>query len=244
VPLIHGPDGAKLSKRHGALGIEAYREMGYLPAALRNYLVRLGWSHGNDEIMSTSQMVDWFDLDGIGRSAARFDFVKLEDLNGHYIRNTGDLELMKRLEDILPFVPDGAKIVARLDANTRAQLLAAIPSLKERAKTLIELLDGAGYIFAERPLAMDDKAAKLLDAEARGHLKALLPKLEASDHWLAAPLEEIVRTYAEATGAKLGKVAQPLRAALTGKTVSPPVFDVMAVLGRAESLARIRDQAS
>ena len=151
---------------------------------------------------------------------------------------------MKRLEDILPFVPNGAKIIARRDANTRAQLLAAIPSLKERAKTLIELLDGAGYIFAERPLAMDDKAAKLLDAEARAHLKALLPKLEASDHWLAAPLEEIVRTYAEASGAKLGKVAQPLRAALTGKTVSPPVFDVMAVLGRGESLARIRDQAS
>ena len=244
VPLIHGPDGAKLSKRHGALGIEAYREMGYLPAALRNYLVRLGWSHGNDEIMSTSQLVDWFDLSGIGRSAARFDFAKLEDLNGHYIRNTSDLELMKRLEDILPFVPGGAKIVARLDANTRAQLLSAIPSLKERAKTLLELLDGAGYLFAERPLALDDKAEKLLDAEARGRLGALLPKLEAADHWLAAPLEEIVRTYAEANGAKLGKVAQPLRAALTGRAVSPPVFDVMAVLGRDEALARIRDQAS
>jgi len=244
VPLIHGPDGAKLSKRHGALGIEAYREMGYLPAALRNYLVRLGWSHGNDEIMSTSQMVDWFDLDGIGRSASRFDFVKLEDLNGHYIRTTSDLELMQRLEDILPYLPTGAKIVARLDANTRAQLLAAIPSLKERAKTLVELLDGAGYLFAERPIALDDKAAKLLDAEARDRLRALLPKLEAAEHWLAAALEEIVRTYAEANGAKLGKVAQPLRAALTGKTVSPPVFDVMAVLGRDEALARIRDQAA
>jgi glutamyl-tRNA synthetase len=205
--------------------------------------VRLGWSHGNDEIMSTSQMVDWFDLDGIGRSASRFDFAKLEDLNGHYIRTTSDLELMKRLEDILPFLPNGAKIVARLDANTRAQLLAAIPSLKERAKTLIELLDGAGYLFAERPIALDDKAAKLLDAEARERIRALLPKLEAAEHWLAAPLEEIVRSYAEANGAKLGKVAQPLRAALTGKIVSPPVFDVMAVLGRDEALARIRDQA-
>ena len=244
VPLIHGPDGAKLSKRHGALGIEAYREMGYLPAALRNYLVRLGWSHGNDEIMSTSQMVDWFDLSGIGRSPARFDFVKLEDLNGRYIRTSSDLELMKRLEDILPFIPGGEKIVARLDANTRPQLLAAIPSLKERAKTLIELIDGAGYLFAKRPIAMDEKAAKLLDAEARERLGALLPKLTAADHWQAAPLEEIVRTFAETAGAKLGKVAQPLRAALTGKTVSPPVFDVMAVLGREESLARIRDQGS
>ena len=244
VPLIHGPDGAKLSKRHGALGIEAYREMGYLPAALRNYLVRLGWSHGNDEIVSTSQMVDWFDLSGIGRSPARFDFVKLEDLNGHYIRTSSDLELMKRLEDILPFIPYGEKIVARLDANTRPQLLAAIPSLKERAKTLIELIDGAGYLFAKRPIAMDEKAAKLLDAEARERLGALLPKLTAADHWQAAPLEEIVRTFAETAGAKLGKVAQPLRAALTGKMISPPVFDVMAVLGREESLARIRDQAS
>ncbi len=244
VPLIHGPDGAKLSKRHGALGVEAYKEMGYLPAALRNYLVRLGWSHGNDEIMSTSQMVDWFDLSGIGRSAARFDFAKLEDLNGHYIRAAPDLELMQRLEDLLPFVANGAEILSRLDADTRAKLLAAIPSLKERAKTLRELLDGAGYLFAERPIALDDKAEKLLDPEARKTLGVLLPKLEAAAHWQAPQLEEIVRAYAEASGAKLGKVAQPLRAALTGKAVSPPVFDVMAVLGRDEALARIRDQAA
>jgi glutamyl-tRNA synthetase len=218
--------------------------MGYLPAALRNYLVRLGWSHGNDEIMSTSQMVDWFDLSGIGRSAARFDFAKLEDLNGHYIRAAPDLELMQRLEDLLPFVANGAQILSRLDAGTRAKLLAAMPSLKERAKTLRELLDGAGYLFAERPIALDDKAEKLLDPEARKTLGVLLPKLEAAAHWQAPQLEEIVRAYAEAGGAKLGKVAQPLRAALTGKAVSPPVFDVMAVLGRDEALARIRDQAA
>ncbi len=244
VPLIHGPDGAKLSKRHGALGVEAYKEMGYLPAALRNYLVRLGWSHGNDEIMSMSQMVDWFDLPAIGRSPARFDFAKLADLNGHYIRATSDQELLERLEDILPFLPNGAAILARLDANMRAKLLIAMPGLKERAKTLIELLDGADFLFAERPIALDEKAAKVLDAEGRERLKALLPQLEAAEHWLPAALEEIVRTYAEAAGAKLGKVAQPLRAALTGKTVSPPVFDVMAVLGRDEALARIRDQAA
>jgi len=244
VPLIHGPDGAKLSKRHGALGVEAYKEMGYLPAALRNYLVRLGWSHGDDEIMSTSQMIDWFALDAIGRSPARFDFAKLADLNGHYIRAASDQELLQRLEDILPFVPQGAEILERLDADTRAKLLIAMPSLKERAKTLRELLDGARFLFAERPIVLDDKAATLLDGEARQRLTALLPKLEAAAPWQARELEDIVRTYAETIGAKLGKVAQPMRAALTGKSVSPPVFDVMAVLGREEALARIRDQAA
>ena len=243
VPLIHGPDGAKLSKRHGALGVEAYREMGYLPAALRNYLVRLGWSHGDDEIISTGQMIDWFDLDAIGRSPARFDFAKLEDLNGHYIRSADDLELLQRLEDILPYVDKGAEIVQRLDANTRAKLLAAIPSLRERAKTLKQLFEGAGYLFAERPIALDDKAAKLLDTDARTKLSAMLPKLEAITSWEAKRLEDAVRAFAETEGAKLGKVAQPLRAAMTGRSVSPPVFDVMAVLGRDEALARIRDQA-
>jgi glutamyl-tRNA synthetase len=244
VPLIHGPDGAKLSKRHGALGIEAYREMGYLPAALRNYLVRLGWSHGNDEIMSTSQMLDWFDVTDINRSAARFDFAKLEDLNGHYIRTTDGQELLLRIEDLLPYLPNGAAITERLDANMRAKLLIAMPGLKERAKTLIELINGAEFLFADRPLPLDEKAEKLLDQDARQKLAEMLPKLEAASRWQAGELEEIVRAFAEATGAKLGKVAQPLRAALTGKAVSPPVFDVMAVLGREEALARIRDQAA
>jgi glutamyl-tRNA synthetase len=243
VPLIHGPDGAKLSKRHGALGIEAYKEMGYLPAALRNYLVRLGWSHGNDEIFSTSQMLDWFDTVDINRSAARFDFAKLEDLNGVYIRATDDQELLIRIEDLLPYLPNGTAIAERLDADTRAKLLLAMPGLKERAKTLIELINGAAFLFAERPLPLDEKAQSLLDAEGRQRLAAMLPRLEAAEHWQAADLEAIVRAYAEETGAKLGKVAQPLRAALTGKAVSPPVFDVMAVLSREEALARIRDQA-
>ncbi len=244
VPLIHGPDGAKLSKRHGALGVEAYKEMGYLPAALRNYLVRLGWSHGDDEIMSTSQLTDWFGLEAIGRSPARFDFAKLEDLNGHYIRSTSDQELLERIEDLLPFLDNGAAILARLDADMRAKLLIAMPGLKERAKTLRELVEGAGFLFADRPIPLDDKAANLLDGQARERLAELLPKLEAATQWQASELEEIVRAYAEAAGAKLGKVAQPLRAALTGKTVSPPVFDVMAVLGRDEALARIREQAA
>jgi glutamyl-tRNA synthetase len=244
VPLIHGPDGAKLSKRHGALGVEAYKEMGYLPAALRNYLVRLGWSHGDDEIMSTSQMVDWFDLDSIGRSPARFDVAKLEDLNGHYIRSTSDDELLKRLEELLPFLDNGADILKRLDANMRAKLLIAMPGLKERAKTLRELWEGASFLFLDRPIALDEKAKVVLDPAACQMLATLLPKLEGTAEWQARSLEETVRGFAEATGAKLGKVAQPLRAALTGKAVSPPVFDVMAVLGRDEALARIRDQAA
>ena len=214
VPLIHGPDGAKLSKRHGALGIEAYKEMGYLPAALRNYLVRLGWSHGNDEIMSTSQMVDWFDTVDINRSAARFDFAKLEDLNGHYIRQADDQELLNRIEDVLPYLPGGAGIVARLDANMRAKFLIAMPGLKERAKTLVELVNGADFLFADRPLPLDEKAQKLLDAEGRQRLADMLPKLEAAGRWKASELEEIVRTYAEASGrqARQGGAAVARRA--------------------------------
>jgi glutamyl-tRNA synthetase len=206
--------------------------------------VRLGWSHGNDEIMSTSQMLDWFDLKDINRAAARFDFAKLEDLNGHYIRSADDQELLLRIEDLLPYLPAGAAITERLDANMRAKLLLAMPGLKERAKTLIELIHGAEFLFADRPLALDEKAQKLLDAEGRKTLANLLPQLEGASRWSAVELEDIVRTYAEKAGAKLGKVAQPLRAALTGKSVSPPVFDVMAVLGREEALARIRDQAA
>nr|PZN84021.1 MAG: glutamate--tRNA ligase [Pseudomonadota bacterium] len=242
VPLIHGPDGAKLSKRHGALGVEAYRAMGYLPAALRNYLVRLGWSHGDDEIFTTEQMIEWFDLDGIGRSPARFDFAKLEDLNGYYIRNTPDDELLERTKQALPEMENGRELEARFASAGWEKLAAALPSLKTRSKTLKELVDGAAFIIAERPLALDEKATKLLTEDARKVLGRLLPRLEAAE-WTASALETEVRSFAEAEGLKLGGVAQPLRAALTGRSVSPPVFDVMAVLGRDEALARIRDQA-
>jgi glutamyl-tRNA synthetase len=242
VPLIHGPDGAKLSKRHGDLGIEAYRAMGYLPAALRNYLVRLGWSHGNDEIFSTEQMIEWFDLDAIGRSPARFDFAKLADLNGHYIRRASDDELMRRIKAVVPELENGRLLEAKLAKAGWDRLARALPSLKERAKTLKELVDGAGFLTAERPLAMDDKAKALLDGQARQSLGELLARLEAASDWQAAALEAEVRAFAEAHGVKLGKIAQPVRAALTGKSVSPPVFDVMALLGREEALARIRDQ--
>ncbi|WP_132035744.1 glutamate--tRNA ligase [Aquabacter spiritensis] len=242
IPLIHGPDGAKLSKRHGALGVDAYRDMGYLPAALRNYLVRLGWSHGDQEMFTTEEMVRHFDLDRVGRSAARFDFQKLENLNGHYMRAADDADLLCAVEALIPHLPDAAVREARMTPERRAQLLAAMPGLKERAKTLVELLDNAEFLFAARPLPMEEKAAALLTPEARGHLARLLPPLEAAE-WTAGATEEVVRAYAQETGVKLGAVAQPLRAALTGRTTSPPIFDVLAVLGRAESLARLRDQA-
>jgi glutamyl-tRNA synthetase len=242
IPLIHGPDGAKLSKRHGALGVEAYRGMGYLPAALRNYLVRLGWSHGDDEIMSTEDMISWFDIKDINKGASRFDFDKLAAINGHYIRHTDDATLTQMLIDALRFLSNGQPIIDLLDDTRRAQLRAAMPGLKDRAKTLVELADGAMYLFVQRPLAIDDKAALLLDETGRSILAEVLPALAGANDWTAAGLDAVVRVYAEAKGLKLGKVAQPIRAALTGRSTSPGVFDVLEVLGREQSLARIGDQ--
>jgi glutamyl-tRNA synthetase len=242
VPLIHGPDGAKLSKRHGALGVEAYRAMGHLPAALRNYLVRLGWSHGDAEIMSTEEMIEWFDLDAIGRSAARFDFAKLENLNGHYLRAMPDAEIVTRLKALVPELPDGAALLQRIGPDGWAKLQHAMPGLKERAKTLVELLDNAAFLFAERPIGLDGAASKLVEGAGRDMLTALLPRLEAVESWTQPSLEAAVRGVAEEAGQKLGKAAQPLRAALTGRSTSPGIFDVLVVLGREESLARVRDQ--
>ena len=245
IPLIHGPDGAKLSKRHGALGVEAYRDMGYLPEAVRNYLARLSWSHGDDEIFSTEQAIEWFELDGIGKSAARFDFAKLENLNGHYMREASDARLVEALKEMLPHVDGGPAMLEALAApGNEAQLLTAMPGLKERAKTLVELQHSAGFLFATRPLAMEDKAKALLEDGGREVIGKLLPSLEAAGEWAVEPLEAAVRAFAEAQDLKLGKVAQPLRAALTGSTQSPPIFDVLAVLGREESLGRLADQAA
>jgi glutamyl-tRNA synthetase len=239
VPLIHGPDGAKLSKRHGALGAEAYRDLGYLPEAMRNYLVRLGWSHGDDEIFSTEQAIEWFNLGSIGRSPARFDFAKLENLNGHYIREASD----ERLAD------ETIALMTRLngwktDDNFRRKLIALMPGLKERAKTLVELGQGAAFLLAQRPLSCDDKAAQLLNPEARALLARLVSRLEGHNDWKLEDIEAEIRAFAEEENLKLGKVAQPLRAAVTGSTVSPPIFDVLATLGRDETLARIKDQAA
>jgi glutamyl-tRNA synthetase len=243
VPLIHDAAGKKLSKRHGAAGVEEYRAMGYLPAALRNYLVRLGWSHGDDEIFSTDDLVRWFDIDGIGQSPARFDFAKLDNLNGHYIRQTPDAELMAHIRgayrDMIAAKPDLPRIETDADWHKLAD---ALPGLKERAKTLVEIVSGAAYLYRKRPLALDDGAKKQLTPAVIGQLRHLAARLAGLDDWTAAALEAAVRTFAEEAGLKLGKIAQPLRAALTGSTVSPPIFDVMAVLGRDESLARLMDQ--
>lgn len=244
IPLIHGADGAKLSKRHGALGVDAYRAMGYLPIALRNYLVRLGWSHGDDEIMSTEDMISWFNIDDINKGAARFDFKKLEAINGQYMRMSDDRALFDAALSILPEIPGGIELQAKLNDKNRAQFLSAMPELKERAKTLVELVDNASFIFTERPLPLDEKATSLLDEEAKAILKAVYPVLEACTAWEKDALDQAIRKHAEDVGMKLGKIAQPLRAALTGKAVSPGVFDVLVVLGKDESLARIRDQIS
>ncbi|MGA9817051.1 MAG: glutamate--tRNA ligase [Pseudolabrys sp.] len=244
IPLIHGPDGSKLSKRHGALGVDAYRAMGYLPAAMRNYLVRLGWSHGDQEIFSAEEMIAAFDLPQIGRSPARFDFTKLESLNGHYIRASDDADLIVAMEQLLPHIAGGQELTSKMTPVLRAKLLAAMPGLKERAKTLVELFEASRFLWTSRPIDIADQAKALLTGEAKTLIAALLPELEAVPDWNAATVEAIVRPYAERAGLKLGAVAQPLRAALTGRATSPPIFDVLAVLGREESLARLRDQAA
>ncbi len=244
IPLIHGPDGAKLSKRHGALGIEAYRAMGYLPAAMRNYLVRLGWAHGDQETFSTEEMVAAFDLPAIGRAPARLDLAKLDNLNGHYIRGTDDAELIAILEDLLPHIAGGNELAGKMTPELRAKLQLAMPGLKERAKTLIELFEASRFLWASRPIEINPAAMVLLTPEAKAVIAALLPDLEAIADWSAAAVEAVVRDFAERTNVKLGAVAQPLRAALTGKTTSPPIFDVLAVLGRDDSLGRLRDQAA
>lgn len=243
IPLIHGSDGAKLSKRHGALGVDAYRAMGYLPAALRNYLVRLGWSHGDDEVFTTEEMIRLFSLEAVGRSAARFDMAKLENLNGIYMRSTPDAVLLAELKRSLPYLPGGPEMAQRLDAVMEAKLLAAMPGLKERAKTLVELLDGAGFLFAERPLRLEEKAAKVLDGDGRARLASVIPVLSTVEPFDAVGTEAAVKAFAESSGQKLGQIAQPMRAALTGRTTSPGIFDVLAVLGKDEALARLADQA-
>ena len=232
IPLIHGPDGAKLSKRHGALSVAAYRdELGILPEALFNYLLRLGWGHGDDEIISREQAIEWFDLDNVGKSPSRFDFKKLENLNGHYIREADDERLAELMRSELDLTADQTELLIR-----------AMPELKTRAHSVHELAASAAFLFAPRPLAVDEAAAALLTPDARELLHATHEQLAALADWDAASLEAAIREVAEGRGVKLGKLAQPLRAALTGRTTSPGIFDVLALLGREESLARIADQ--
>ncbi|WP_409361852.1 glutamate--tRNA ligase [Bartonella heixiaziensis] len=242
IPLIHGENGAKLSKRHGALGVDAYRTMGYLPAALRNYLVRLGWSHGDDELISIEDMISWFDIDDINKGAARFDFKKLDAINGHYIRMSSDQDLFDAALNILPEIEGGLEIMKRLDQQRRDQFFKAIPYLKERSKTLCELIDNASFIFAQRPLFLDERAQALLTSNGQALLEGIYIALKACPSWDTETLDKALRSYAQTQDLKLGAVAQPLRAALTGRATSPGVFDVLVLLGRDESLNRINDQ--
>ena len=242
IPLIHGLDGGKLSKRHGALGAEAYRAMGYLPEALCNYLARLGWSHGDDEVISIDQMIEWFDIANVNKGAARFDIKKLEALNGHYIRTGDDKRLAETLIALFPEMEDGSYFSGRLTDDIRQKLIAAMPALKERARTLVDLADGARFLFAQRPLQNEEKAEKILADGGRAVLADLLPQLEALEVWQIEALEKLVRDFAEANDLKLGRVAQPLRATLTGRTNAPGVAEVLAALGKDQALARIGDQ--
>jgi glutamyl-tRNA synthetase len=231
VPLIHGQDGAKLSKRHGALGVDNYRdELGILPEALLNYLLRLGWGHGDDEIISREQAIEWFDIDHVGKSPSRFDVKKLQHLNGHYIREADDARLVNLI----------AQRIA-IDAAGRDLLLRAMPELKARAHDINELTEGAEFLFARRPLHVDAKAAALLTGDAPRHLALTHASLSALSAWDHDSIDAAVRKVAEDHELKLGKLAQPLRAALTGKTISPGIFDVLVLLGRDETLARIAD---
>ncbi len=237
IPLIHGPDGKKLSKRHGAMGVDEYRAMGYTPAGMRNYLARLGWSHGDDEVFTDAQAREWFGLDGVGKSPARLDFKKMESINGHHIAMSSDDALIADLDAYI-----AATDAPVLSATQRDGLISALFCLKDRAKTLGELLTKAHFVTGKRPFTPDEKAAKQLDAVSIGILKELTPHLQTVS-WSREPLERCVSEFAEERELKLGKLAGPLRAALSGRAASPSVFDMMMVIGRDETLARIEDLA-
>ncbi len=247
IPLIYGPDGAKLSKRHGAIGAEAYRAMGYLPEALRNYLVRLGWAHGDEEFFTTEQLTEIFTLEAIGKSPSRFDFDKLQNMNGHYLRAADDAHLVASLKALLPEIENSEWYSNRWSDAVETKLLGLMPGLKERAKTLLDILEGARFLFVERPIDISEKGAGILDgddAAARIVLDKLVPELKDIGDWNVEAIEAAVRQFTDTQGLKLGKVAQPIRVALTGGTTSPGVFDVMAALPKEECLARIGDQSA
>ncbi len=236
IPLIHGADGQKLSKRHGALGVDEYRKMGYLPEAMRNYLLRLGWSHGDDEIISTSQAIEWFNLEHVVSSPARFDFVKLDSVNAHYMKNADDARLMRDfmpfLEAVLGFTPNAAQV---------ALLNKAMSGLKQRAKTLKELAENAAFYVRARPLPLNDGAKKILSADGKAMLAEIKEKISSLNEFTAEAIEAQARGLAENKGKKLGDIAQPIRAALSGSNVSPPIFEVAEILGKTETLGRIDD---
>jgi glutamyl-tRNA synthetase len=235
LPMILGPDGAKLSKRHGAPAVSDYRDRGYLPEAIRNYLLRLCWSHGDDEIISMEQAIEWFDLDGIGKSPARFDFAKLGSVNAHYLKIADDARLATLAAPFLARILNAYLTDAQMNLFIRA-----MPDIKTRAQTLVEIAEMAAFYFRTTPLVFDEKAQKLLTPEAKQILADLAARLEVLDDFTGEAVEAACRALSEEKAVKLGAIAQPLRAALTGSTVSPPIFGVAAVLGKSESLKRIR----
>ncbi|AIL13080.1 glutamyl-tRNA synthetase [Candidatus Paracaedimonas acanthamoebae] len=236
IPMIHGNDGAKLSKRHGALGVEAYQDMGFLPEAMCNYLLRLGWGYGNEEIISQEQAIRWFDIQNVGRSPARFDLAKLKSVNAHYLNQSDD----QRLSNLIaPFLEE--KLGKPLSLSEKSTLEAAMPGLKQRAQTTIELADSALFYVHKRPIPLDDKASQLLDKNTKDLLKDFLPKLTGAKDWSHDSLQEMCRIFSENRGIKLGQIAQPLRAAITGRSISPSIFEVMEVLGQEECLGRLQD---
>jgi glutamyl-tRNA synthetase len=237
IPLIHGPDGKKLSKRHGALGVEEYRAMGYPASAMRNYLARLGWSHGDDEVFTDAQAIAWFDLGGIGKGAARFDFKKLDHISGQHIAMTPPADLVSQLQDYLDAV--GGRPLSAPEARA---LVRAMPMLSQGAKTLPQILEKARFMLTSRPIDRDEKAAAALDDVSRSILKQLTPQLQTAS-WERDTLETVLNGFAEAHGTKFGKLAAPLRAALAGRAVTPSVFDMMLLLGRDESIARLEEAA-
>ena len=231
IPLIHGPDGAKLSKRHGALGVEAYRDMGYLPEAMRNYLARLGWSHGDDEVFSTEQLIEWFGLEAIGKSPARFDTEKLDNLNAQHLNIAGDAALVAETVALNPAL-----------TNFEVQLSAAMPLLKARATRLPDIAADAAFLAAQRPIAVDEKLQKHLNEETQPHLQALAARLEALENWTSGDIETMIKAYMDENELKMGKLAPAFRASLVGNSQSPGIFDVLALLGKNEALQRLNDK--
>lgn len=249
IPLIHGADGAKLSKRHGALGVGEYEKMGYLPEAMRNYLLRLGWSHGDDEIINTQQAIEWFGLDAIGKSPSRFDIVKLENLNGHYLREADDARLVELISGRLhslsnpqsPLNNPQSPLPNPPPCRERELLMRAMGGLKQRAKTIVELAENAAFYVAKRPIKLDEKAQAIIDKGGQDIIAGILPELEKEENWQHDHLQQLCKNYGERTGQKLGNIAQPLRAAIAGKTTSPGMFEVMEVLGKEETIGRLKD---
>ena len=231
IPLIHGPDGAKLSKRHGALGVEAYRDMGYLPEAMRNYLARLGWSHGDDEVFSTEQLIEWFGLEAIGKSPARFDTEKLDNLNAQHLNIAGDAALVAETVALNPAL-----------TNFEVQLSAAMPLLKARATRLPDIAADAAFLAGQRPIAVDEKLQKHLNEETQPHLQALAARLEALENWTSGDIETLIKAYMDENELKMGKLAPAFRASLVGNSQSPGIFDVLALLGKNEALQRLNDK--